>query len=94
MKCSKFIIEVSNEFLFQFLSYRAKKFNLSFCSRLLAKSVTLTFRFSDYFVTFLHKVPFIVAAALIALCFSACGGLALCVGLVFYFLKVSEVNLQ
>ncbi|XP_066254191.1 GPI inositol-deacylase [Euwallacea similis] len=60
--------------------------------KLLAKSVTLTFRFSDYFVTFLHKMPFLVTAALIALCFSACGGLALCVGLLFYFLKLTQMS--
>ncbi|XP_066139932.1 GPI inositol-deacylase [Euwallacea fornicatus] len=60
--------------------------------KLLAKSVTLTFRFSDYFVTFLHKMPFLVAATLIALCFTACGGLALCVGLLFYFLKLTQMS--
>ncbi|XP_050306379.1 GPI inositol-deacylase [Anthonomus grandis grandis] len=60
--------------------------------KILAKSVTLTIKFSDYFMTFLHKVPFLVSAALVVLCFSTCGGLALIVGVVFYFLKLTQMS--
>lgn len=60
--------------------------------KLLARTVTMTIRFSDYFMAFLQKVPFIVATVLILLCFSTCGGLALCVGTVFYFLKLTKMS--
>ncbi|KAL1488926.1 hypothetical protein ABEB36_014713 [Hypothenemus hampei] len=63
-----------------------------FTLKILARSITLTFKFSDYFMTFLQKVPFIMATTLLVLCFSACGGLALCVGLVFYFLKLTQMS--
>uniref|UniRef100_A0AAR5PCQ5 GPI inositol-deacylase n=1 Tax=Dendroctonus ponderosae TaxID=77166 RepID=A0AAR5PCQ5_DENPD len=63
-----------------------------FALKLLAKSATLTVRFSDYFMSFLHKVPFIVAAAQLVLCFSTCGAVALCVGLVFYFFKLTQMS--
>lgn len=44
--------------------------------------------FSDYLISGLQKLPVVVAIALIALTLSTCGGLALCVGAAFYFLKV------
>lgn len=36
----------------------------------------------------MNKVPAVVAAFMLTLCYTACGGLALAVGGVFYFLKV------
>ncbi|XP_076262725.1 GPI inositol-deacylase isoform X1 [Rhynchophorus ferrugineus] len=60
--------------------------------KFLAKTITLTIRFSDYFMTFLQKVPIIVSALLIFLCFTTCGALALCVGMVFYFLKLTKMS--
>ncbi|CAG9773683.1 unnamed protein product [Ceutorhynchus assimilis] len=60
--------------------------------KLLARTVTFTIKFSDYFMTFLQKVPFMVATVLVVLSFSTCGGLALGVGLVFYFLKLTQMS--
>lgn len=60
--------------------------------KLLARTVALTIRFSDYFMTFLQKVPFLVSLILVSLCFVTCGGLSLCVGLIFYYLKLTQMS--
>ncbi|XP_060536701.1 GPI inositol-deacylase isoform X2 [Cylas formicarius] len=61
-------------------------------TRVFARTVTFTIKFSDYLVKFLQRVPFVVIGFLIFLCMSTCGGLGLCVGMVFYFLKLTEMS--
>ncbi|KAJ8935241.1 hypothetical protein NQ314_012916 [Rhamnusium bicolor] len=58
----------------------------------LARTVSFTINWSDYLMSVFHKVPFIVAGFLIFLCLSTCGSLALCVGAVFYFLKLTQMS--
>ena len=59
-------------------------------SRFLAKTVSFTVSWSDYVMSALHKVPCVVAAVLVGLSLTTTGSLALCVGTVFYFMRVSN----
>lgn len=56
--------------------------------RFLAKSLTGTLTVSEWAMTGLSKLPAAVSAFLIALMYSTCGALSLCVGAAFFFLKV------
>lgn len=56
--------------------------------RFLARSLTGTLTVSEWAMTGLSKLPAAVAAFLIALMYSTCGALSLCVGAAFFFLKV------
>jgi hypothetical protein len=47
-----------------------------------------TLTLSEWAMTGLSKLPAAVAAFLIALIYSTCGALSLCVGSAFFFLKV------
>lgn len=62
--------------------------------KLAAKGVTKTFggavKLSDWFLNALHKVPCIVGVTLVCMGLSTCGGIALALGLVYYFLKVRD----
>lgn len=57
--------------------------------KLFAKAIMGTATWSDWILNGLHKVPSLVAVILITLSWTTCGGLALCLGCVFYFLKVT-----
>lgn len=56
--------------------------------RFLAKSLTGTLTVSEWAMAGLSKLPAAVVAFLIALMYSTCGALSLCVGAAFFFLKV------
>ncbi|EFA08175.1 GPI inositol-deacylase-like Protein [Tribolium castaneum] len=64
------------------------KFTLKF----LAKTVSFTVSWSDYLMSALHKLPCIVATFLICLCVTTTGSLALCVGMVFYFMRLTQLS--
>nr|CAH7713044.1 unnamed protein product [Callosobruchus chinensis] len=60
--------------------------------KLLARSISFNVSWSDYLMTGLHKVPLIVVVTLILLCMSTCGSLALCLGCIFYFLRLTQMS--
>ncbi|CAH1996626.1 unnamed protein product [Acanthoscelides obtectus] len=60
--------------------------------KLLARSISFNVSWSDYLMTGLHKVPLIVVVTLILLCLSTCGSLALCLGCLFYFLRLTQMS--
>lgn len=62
--------------------------------RFLARSFTGSITWPDYLLSGLQKLPLLVASVLIVLCFITCGGLALCLGTAFYFLKVRVWGIQ
>ncbi|KAG5877044.1 hypothetical protein JTB14_006524 [Gonioctena quinquepunctata] len=63
-----------------------------FTLKLLARSVSFNVAWSDYLLGVLHKVPFVVASALVLLSLTTCGGLALCLGAIFYFLRLTQMS--
>ncbi|XP_044252309.1 GPI inositol-deacylase [Tribolium madens] len=60
--------------------------------KFLAKTVSFTVSWSDYIMSALHKLPCIVATFLICLCMTTTGSLALCVGMVFYFMRLTQLS--
>lgn len=64
----------------------------STANKVAIKLLTRTFIWSNYFMTFLHKVPAVVAAILVFLSVTTCGSLALCLGTVFYFLRLTQMS--
>ncbi|KAJ8975495.1 hypothetical protein NQ317_016371 [Molorchus minor] len=60
--------------------------------KFLARTVSFNIAWSDYLMSALHKIPFVVAAGLVIICFSTCGGLAICLGGIFYFLKLTQMS--
>lgn len=46
---------------------------------------------SEWVVNAMHRVPCVVAATLVALAISTCGSLAMCLGLAYYFLKLTQL---
>uniref|UniRef100_A0A6P7GD64 GPI inositol-deacylase n=1 Tax=Diabrotica virgifera virgifera TaxID=50390 RepID=A0A6P7GD64_DIAVI len=60
--------------------------------KLLARSVSFNMAWSDYLMSYLHKVPVVVALTLISLSLTTCGGLALCLGAMFYFLRLTQMS--
>ncbi|XP_072396042.1 GPI inositol-deacylase [Diabrotica undecimpunctata] len=60
--------------------------------KLLARSVSFNMAWSDYLMSYLHKVPVVVALTLISLSLTTCGGLALFLGAVFYFLRLTQMS--
>ncbi|VEN44299.1 unnamed protein product [Callosobruchus maculatus] len=60
--------------------------------KLLARSISFNVSWSDYLMTGLHKVPLIVVVTLVLLCMSTCGSLALCLGCLFYFLRLTQMS--
>nr|CAI5842301.1 unnamed protein product [Callosobruchus analis] len=60
--------------------------------KLLARSISFNVSWSDYLMTGLQKVPLIVVVTLILLCMSTCGSLALCLGCLFYFLRLTQMS--
>nr|CAI5870063.1 unnamed protein product [Callosobruchus analis] len=60
--------------------------------KLLARSVSFNVSWSDYLMTGLQKVPLIVVVTLILLRMSTCGSLALCLGCLFYFLRLTQMS--
>ncbi|XP_068084428.1 GPI inositol-deacylase isoform X2 [Anabrus simplex] len=59
--------------------------------RFLARTLTGTITWSEWAFAGMAKLPVVVAALLLALCYSTCGGLSLCVGAAFYFLKLCKM---
>lgn len=62
------------------------------CLKLLARTVSFNVAWSNYVMSYLHKVPVIVALTLISLSLTTCGGLALCLGAIFYFLRLTQMS--
>ncbi|CAG9863163.1 unnamed protein product [Phyllotreta striolata] len=62
------------------------------CLRLLAATVSFNMSWSGYILNGLHKLPVIVGLTLISLSVGVCGGLALCLGTVFYFLRLTQMS--
>ncbi|XP_018322176.1 GPI inositol-deacylase [Agrilus planipennis] len=60
--------------------------------KLLAKNIAGTLYFSDWLMAGLHKIPSIVAIALIIITLNTCGGLSLSLGTIFYFLKLTQMS--
>ncbi|XP_057660044.1 GPI inositol-deacylase isoform X1 [Diorhabda carinulata] len=60
--------------------------------KLLARTVSFNVVWSNYLMSYLHKIPVIVALTLISLSLTTCGGLALCLGTVFYFLRLTQMS--
>jgi hypothetical protein len=58
----------------------------------LARTVSFTVTWSDYVMSALHKLPVIVAAALVCLSLTTTGSLALCIGTVFYFMRLTQLS--
>ncbi|RZB38772.1 GPI inositol-deacylase [Asbolus verrucosus] len=63
-----------------------------FALKFLAKTVSFTVSWSDHVVSALHKLPFVVAGALVGLSVTTTGSLALCVGTVFYFMRLTQLS--
>ncbi|CAH0564162.1 unnamed protein product [Brassicogethes aeneus] len=60
--------------------------------KFLAKTVRFPVTWTEYLLSALHKLPFVVACILIFVSIRACGGLALCLGTLFYFLKLTQMS--
>nr|XP_023017842.1 uncharacterized protein LOC111506859 [Leptinotarsa decemlineata] len=58
----------------------------------MASTVSFNVIWSDYLLSMLHKVPIVVASALVVLSLTTCGGLALCLGAIFYFLRLTQMS--
>jgi uncharacterized membrane protein YfbV (UPF0208 family) len=63
-----------------------------FALKFLARTVSFTVTWSDYVMSALHKLPVIVAAALVCLSLTTTGSLALCIGTVFYFMRLTQLS--
>lgn len=90
-----FILYICSVGIVWFLSilYCISLFTLeSTANKLALKVLTRTFIWSNYFMIFLHKVPVFVAVILLLLSLTTCGSLALCLGTVFYFLKLTQLS--
>lgn len=61
--------------------------------RLVSKLAGVSRTWSDWLMVVVDKVPFVVSVAMVALLMSSCGGLALLVGAVYYFMRVCYLNL-
>ncbi|KAF5293758.1 hypothetical protein FQA39_LY03243 [Lamprigera yunnana] len=61
-------------------------------AKFLARTVTGSTKLSDLLSAGFYKLPEIVASVLIILCITTCGGLSLCLGCVFYFLKLTQMS--
>ncbi|KAK7788803.1 hypothetical protein R5R35_010913 [Gryllus longicercus] len=59
--------------------------------RFLARTITGTIMWSEWMLAGLAKLPITAAGFLIALSYSTCGALSLCVGGAFYFLKLCKM---
>ncbi|KAK9887902.1 hypothetical protein WA026_000205 [Henosepilachna vigintioctopunctata] len=60
--------------------------------KFLTKTVPFTIIWSEYMVEALQKIPVLVSTAIICISYSACGGLALALGTIFYFLKLTQMS--
>ncbi|CAG9812524.1 unnamed protein product [Phaedon cochleariae] len=60
--------------------------------RFLARAANLKISWTDHVMNVLHKVPIVVAFLLVLLSITTCGGLALCLGMVFYFLRLTQMS--
>ncbi|PNF36371.1 GPI inositol-deacylase, partial [Cryptotermes secundus] len=69
-----------------FSGHTAHKMAVSFLAKALMGTLTL----SEWAMTGLSKLPAAVAAFLLALIYSTCGALSLCVGAAFFFLKLCK----
>ncbi|XP_044759364.1 GPI inositol-deacylase [Coccinella septempunctata] len=63
-----------------------------FILKFLIKTVPFTIIWSEYMISALQKVPYIVSVAIIFISFKTCGGLALGLGTIFYFLKLTQMS--
>ncbi|XP_069692336.1 GPI inositol-deacylase [Periplaneta americana] len=70
-----------------FSGHTAHKMALRFIARTLTGTLTL----SEWTMAGLSKLPAVLAAFLIALIYSTCGALSLCVGAAFFFLKLCKM---
>lgn len=65
-----------------------------FAARCVTRTLGGAVKWSDWLLRALHKVPCIVAITLFSLGLSTCGAMALCLGVVYYFLKVISYRMQ
>lgn len=60
--------------------------------KFLTKTVPFTIIWSEYMISALQKIPYLVSMGLIYISFTTCGGLALALGTIFYFLKLTQMS--
>ncbi|KAK4874324.1 hypothetical protein RN001_013684 [Aquatica leii] len=61
-------------------------------AKFLARALTGSVKISDWLLGGFHKIPEIVATILVILSITTCGGLSLCLGCIFYFLKLTQMS--
>lgn len=90
-----YVISVGLTYLFSLLLWAGIIMNESTVHRIVGKFFTRTlggtFKMSEWAVNAMHRVPCVVAATLACLGLTTCGSLALCLGLAYYFLKLTQL---